>query len=83
MPVGRDESSTYSDNIMRALGFFFAFGDSIPMKLPNNFITLPGIHTYLRTSRDALGKRISVAQARFQRQSGHANRARVTVILLR
>ena len=82
--VRATEQSLHSENKDRAIRLFsFAFGGSIPMKLPMNFLSLPCIPTYLRTSRKALGKRISVAQARFQRQSGHANGARVTVILLR
>ena len=53
------------------------------MKLPSHLVSLLGNRTYLRTSREALGKRISVAQARFQRQSGHANGARVPITLFR
>ena len=83
MPMGRQEQSLYSENRIRALGFLFAFGGSIHMKLPSNLVSLPDIHTYLRTSRDAFGKRISVAQARFQRQRGHANGPRIPIALFR
>ena len=35
-------------------------------------VDMPSIRRYLDTSREALGKGISVAQARLSRQSGHA-----------
>ena len=71
--------------IIRKLSFFFShvLCGRIPMKLPSHVVPFLGNRTYLHTSREAFGKRISVAHARFQRQSGHANGARVTVILLR
>ena len=83
MPMGRQEQSLYSENRIRALGLLCAFGDSIHMKLPSNLVSLSDIHTYLRTCRDALGKRISVAQARFQRQRGPANGARLPIASFR
>ena len=39
-------------------------------------VDMPGIRKYLDTSREALGKGISVAQARLRRQSGHAKGTR-------
>ena len=84
MPMGRQDESLYSEN-KRELSFSFPcfFRGSIPMKLPSHLVSLLGNRTYLRTSREVLAKRMSVAQAQFQRQSGHANGARVTVILFR
>ena len=74
--VRATEQSLHSENKDRAICLFsFAFGGSIPMKLQSNLVSLPGIITYFRTSREALAKRISMAQARFQRQNGHANEA--------
>ena len=82
--VRATEQSLHSENKDRDIRLFsIAFGGSIPMKLPMNLLSLPCLHTYLRTSRKALGKRISVAQARRQKKSGHANGPRVTVTLLR
>ena len=84
--VRATEQSLHSENKDRDIRLFsIAFGGSIPMKLPMNLLSLPCIPTYLRTSRKAWGKRISVAQARRQekKKSGHANGPRVTVTLLR
>ena len=72
-----------SDNKKAFVFFFHVLRGRIPMQLPSHVVPFLGNRTYLRTSREALGKRISETQARFQRQSGHANGAKVTVILLR
>ena len=72
-----------SDNKKAFVFFFHVLCGRIPMKLLSHVVPFLGNRTYLHTSREAFGKRISVAYARFQRQSGHANGARVTVILLR
>ena len=74
--MGQGEESLYSEHARRAICFFFVFGGSIPMKLQSNLVSLPGIITYfLETSKEALAKRVSMAQARFQRQNKHANEA--------
>ena len=69
--VRATEQSLHSENKDRDIRLFsIAFGGSIPMKLPMNLLSLPCIRTYLRTSRKALGKRISVHRHDVKNRAG-------------
>ena len=69
----REERSLYIGSRGGAIVLFSAaFSCSVARIL----LCLPSIRWYLDTSREAVGKEISVAQARLSRQSGHAKGTR-------